>query len=296
MMLLCLALAGGAQDKSLASRIESARLAVVQIIVQTSFMGRLAVPNNAAPAVQSIADCVNENAGTCIVGTGFFVNREGDAVTASHVASDVHEILQFLAAHNVKASPLLGVSIPNIEAKNVTLGSSTQLFPITIAASDSEHDVAVFRATVNPFTNMEPGFMAETFRADAPPTVVSTPSTPKILRLSTIRPRDGDRIFACGFPFDQPGMVTTSGQIASAWKSEVPLSSVQQLPIPIDVYWADLRINPGNSGGPVMRVPDSAVIGMIVESRGSLGVVVPASYITKFLDAHRIKWSPPKSH
>jgi len=106
------------------------------------------------------------------------------------------------------------------------------------------------------------------------------------------RPRDGEEIFACGFPFGEPGLVTTSGAIASAWKTDLLIAAKAAGVVEtVETYWADLRINPGNSGGPVFRTSDQSVLGMAVEFKGTLGVVVPAKYIAEFLKAHAIQWS-----
>jgi S1-C subfamily serine protease len=83
------------------------------------------------------------------------------------------------------------------------------------------------------------------------------------------------------------------GAIASAWKTESLITATAAgFSRPAEVYLVDLRINPGNSGGPIFRRDDQAVLGMAVESKGSLGVVVPAKYIAQFLKGHGIQWMP----
>jgi S1-C subfamily serine protease len=228
------------------------------------------------------------------VGTGFFVNAAGDVVTASHVAigiqgsapePGIQQIIQILEANGIHAAPYIAVSIPNVETSHLTIASGSELFPATLAAADAEHDIAVFHATVNPFTKMQ-----KTFGGSGAAGLPQATAT--FVHLALSRPHDGEEIFACGFPFSEPGLVTTSGTIASAWKTETLLTATGAgLLRPVDTYWADLRANPGNSGGPVFRTRDQAVVGMVVQGKGSLGVVVPAKYVSEFLKAHGIQWS-----
>jgi S1-C subfamily serine protease len=229
-----------------------------------------------------------------VVGTGFFVNAVGDVVTASHVANGTQgrallepgtqQIIQMLEVNRIHADTVIVVSIPNVENEYLTVASAGKVFPATFVAADAEHDIAIFHATVNPFTNMSKPF-GSSGAAGLPQ------ATAKFVHLAQERPRDGENIIACGFPFGEPGLVTTSGTIASAWKTETLLAAAANgLSRSVDVYLADLGINRSKSGGPVFRSYDQAVLGMAVESEGSLGVVVPAKYIAEFLKAHGIQW------
>lgn len=180
----------------------------------------------------------------------------------------------------------MGISLPNIDAGRFVFGSSARLFPIDLVAMDVERDVAVFHTSENVFAGLEPyitGNASPAFSPQVPPATVT------FLKLRLNRPKDGQAVFACGFPFGASGLVTTSGLIASAWKSEKLVTANEASS---EVYWADLRINPGNSGGPVFETRNHSVIGMAVELKGgSLGIVVPSKYIADFLDANKISWT-----
>jgi len=282
---ICLS-AKSTTTKSTADLVDLVRPAVVQVAVKiTDVPLRNAIPS---PLDQCFRGSI------CVVGTGFLVNSNGDVVTASHVANGiqgnaqalgVQQIIQVLEAHGIHAEARIAVSIPNVETSHLTISSGSQLFPATWVAADAEHDIAVFHATVNPFTKM-PKTFGGSGAAGLPQ------AKARFVHLALKRPRDGEEIFACGFPFGEPGLVTTSGAIASAWKSDtLNTAKATVLPLPVEIYQVDLRLNPGNSGGPVFRMQDQAVLGMVVESKGSLGIVVPAKYIAEFLKAHGIQWS-----
>jgi S1-C subfamily serine protease len=275
-------------QKTPADLVDLVRPEVVQVAVKirlTPFNRRGTIPAPLAPCFQG---------SICVVGTGFFVNAVGDVVTASHVVNGIQgrallepgsqQIIQMLEVNGIHADTVIVVSIPNVENGHLTVASAGEVFPATFVAADAEHDIAVFHATVNPFTNMSKTF-------GGPGAVGLRQATAKVVHLAQKRPRDGEDIFACGFPFGEPELVTTSGTIASARKTETLLNAAATgLSRSVEVYLADLKINPGNSGGPVFRRDDQALLGMAVESKGSLGVVVPAKYIAEFLKAHGIQW------
>jgi len=259
--------------------IELVRPAVVQVLVHITD-----APPTLSLAV-SLPPCFGASKINCVVGTGFFVNDAGDVVTACHVADGVQQIIQLLGTAGIHARATIGVNMPNVETKNLTVSSGTVGFPATLIATDPEHDIAVFRPATNPFTNMPKTFGG--------PGASGSPQTKAaFVHLAVGRPLDGEEIVACGFPFGEPGLVTTSGAIASAWKTEVlTTAKAAGMTIPVEVYWVDLRINPGNSGGPVFRMGDQSVVAMVVELGGSLGSAVPAKYIAEFLKTHDIPFS-----
>jgi S1-C subfamily serine protease len=272
------------KQEKIADAIEAVRPAIVQVAIRITGISSPAP----FPLGQSVQDCFQSHNGICVVGTGFFVNDSGDVITAGHVGNDVRQIIETLNAHEIHAIVLIGVSLPNFESNHLTVASGTQVFPATLTATNAEHDIAIFHTTDNPFTNMRPLIGGPGAAAYPPPTVT-------FLHLALTKPRDGDEIFACGFPFGEPGLVTTSGALASAWKSET-LMTAQAAGLSdttlTDTYWVDLRVNPGNSGGPIFRMRDHAVLGIVVEGKGSIGVVVPAKYVADFLKSRTIQWTP----
>jgi len=281
-VIFCPVSTSGTPQKNTAKLIEPVRPAVVQVIVRITD----GPPPEPLPVSGPVQGCFAVTKTRCVVGTGFFINDTGDVVTASHVADEVQRIIQELGANGIHARATIGVSMPNVQTKNLTVASGTIGFPATLIATDAEHDIAAFRPTTNPFTNMPKTF--------AGPGAAGLPQTKAaFVHLAVDRPRDGEEIFACGFPFGEPGLVTTSGAIASAWKTEILLTArAVGKTFPVEAYWVDLRINPGNSGGPILRMGDQTVLGMVVELKGSLGIVVPAKYIAEFLKSHDIRSTP----
>jgi S1-C subfamily serine protease len=283
-----------ATENTAADVVDMVRPAVVQVGVEITDSSMIpAIPYSLAPCFRDLP--------VCVVGTGFFVNDSGDIVTACHVANGFHElgdgskpgvqqIIQLLEATAIHAIAVVGVNLPDVETPRLRITSAMRFFPATLVAMDAAHDIAVFRATVNPFTNMDTLLIV--------PNIAGIPhARAKFVKLDSRRPRDTEEIFACGFPFGEPGLVTTLGAIASAGKTEKLVTDASEaFPWPVDVYWADLRINPGNSGGPVFRMKDHTVVGVAVEAWGSLGIIVPAKYVVEFLNAQAIKFSSAETN
>jgi S1-C subfamily serine protease len=272
--------------------IDAVRPSVVQIAVRIS--GR-------APA--EYASYFNGQR-VLIVGTGLFVNSAGDVVTAFHVVQGysvtgpdgkitphpgVQEIIAASEAIGTHAELQIGVALPNYESAAITVASGTQYFRAKFGPTDPAHDLAVLQAIDNPFKGM-PRIFAGNVGVKVPPPSVSA------VTLATKRPSDGDDIFACGYPLFSHGLLSTSGKIASAWNSKPLLrASAAGFTNTVEVYELDVQINPGNSGGPVFRSSDQAVIGVVVEVVGSIGVAVPAKQVEKFLDNNKITWQPTLS-
>ncbi len=260
--------------------VDVVRPAVVQVGIKITDISKVPdIPASLAPCFRHVH--------ICIIGSGFLVNDEGDIVTASHVANGTRGVQQFiglLEANGIQAIPIIGVSFPNIKIRQYEARAGVKFFPAVLIATDAAHDIALYHATVNPFTNMGPMAIV--------PDVPGLPQAKaEFVTLDPRRPRDTEEIFACGFPFGDSGLVATLGVIASADKSRILISDLsEKWPWPVEVYWADLKINPGNSGGPIFGMKDHAVLGIAVQTLGSLGVVVPAKYIIQFLDARGIKF------
>jgi S1-C subfamily serine protease len=276
-----------ATSKPLPALIDAVRPSVVQIVVRVQ--GR-------SPAEYD--SCFNGNT-SCVAGTGFLVNSGGYAVTAFHVVEgyvgvgrdgkpELHpgtnEVIAAAEKSGTHAELKIGLAIPNIETRQLTVASSTRYFSAKVVATDPAHDLALIQASGNPFTSMP--------RTFAGPGSEGLPkATAKAVSISTTRPSDGEDIFGCGYPLGSYGLISTPGTIASAWNSQVLLrAAAAGFSHPIEVYEVDLRENPGNSGGPVFRTADQAVIGVDVQSYGNLAMAVPAKFVAAFLDANKISW------
>jgi S1-C subfamily serine protease len=218
------------------------------------------------------------------VGTGFFVNDAGDTVTASHVVSDVRKLSEQLKSLQVPSVAELLIEGPN--ARDLQLQGLHASVPFSVLAMDQVHDLAVLTVTPGNWLFLKQSFWVH-------PQQASTPGLErKIVTLDLSRPRDGKSVFVCGYPLGTQELVTTSGHIASAWDPLVLLVAQQSGSSErTDVYKLDLLANPGNSGSPVFDVDKQAVIGAVVELRGSIGVAVSATHIVDLLRANRRKWS-----
>jgi S1-C subfamily serine protease len=154
----------------------------------------------------------------------------------------IKQFLEILADSNINGEAAIGVAFPSMEDKTlgmmkVTIAASTQVFAADIVGTDPSHDLAIVRPKGNPFKQM-PALFAGAITGPAPRIDV------RAVAFSQTRPRDVEAIFACGYPFGEPGLVTTAGTVASAWNTRVLLRpQVAGFNDPVEVYNADLRIN-----------------------------------------------------
>jgi hypothetical protein len=224
------------------------------------------------------------------VGTGFIVNKQGDVVTAQHVLTELRDVANRLKAENIQAVPTLGIVITNTEMGNGSVGSgNAAIFPLRIKVEDVAHDIAVVAPANGDMLSAIPAIRNKNRTLPLP----FTETKITYARINLKRPTDGASIFSCGFPLRSDTLVTTSGHVASAW----PLSTlkndtnrgVYEL---FDVYTLDLHVDHGDSGSPVFLNEDQSVIGMVVETTGSLAKAVPSKSIKSVLDANKIPWTP----
>lgn len=265
---------------SLPEMIENVRGTIMGIVVAVS-PGQSVVPSN-------IDRCFNGL--TCVVGTGFFVSDKADLVTAAHVADDVEILIQRLTAIHILATASLEVALPNYETHTARISSNHSRYDFRVLAKDDGHDIAILSPTSpNLFEQMKH------LSIRVGDNVITNNQRAVIFDLA--RPRDGEDVFACGYPLGAEDLTTTSGHIATSWASEVPKhardSGGSQ---PIDVYRLDLTTTFGDSGGPAFRSKNQAVIGMVVGGQGSAGgggwtaTIIPSHYITELLDKNHVTW------
>lgn len=271
---------------SLSELIDAVRPSVVAvgIILQHP---QVPLPTNASAELRQ---CFQVGDGTCIAGTGFFVNDNGDVVTASHVSDSVAHAVAELQALQVVAAPGIRVDVPNYESANTSIRRSTLDFQMQITSEDRGHDEAVLSSVVpNLFQMARRTIVA---RSDQ----VIPHADPKAVVFDLSRPLDGENVFACGYALGAAELSTTSGHVATAWPTEVPNYARQNgISAPIDMYHLDLSATLGNSGGPTFLTKNRAVTAMVVEVRtapgGSSASAIPARYITEFLDKNHIPWT-----
>jgi S1-C subfamily serine protease len=239
-----------------------------------------------------LPDCLRSSSG-CILGTGIVVSKNGDVVTASHVAAAANQLLNTLRPSHIDVQLVIGVSFSNIENQHLVLRESTLEVPAEIRAIDPLHDLALIRVLNLPV----PVPLIRTPTA----TVGATPAWPAPVKFAIERAKDAEPIFACGFPLGEQALVTTNGTIASAWSTETVLTA-RGLPNAesIDIYKLDIQLTHGNSGGPIFRLPDQAVVGIVIEGSdvviGAPPVAVPAKYIVGLLTQNGVPWEPANSN
>jgi S1-C subfamily serine protease len=286
-------------EQNLPNMIDSVRPAVVKILVHINPESTERIVRREIAIPADLQQYFASN--YLIVGTGFFVNADGDVITADHVVDGfqsadggnhpgVKQIQDELRSAGIDSELRIGVAVPNVETPGVTISSATIPYPASVIAPDPEHDLALVRPSVNPFDN-PPHIFGGAGATNFPK------FKPTFVKLAVDRPRDADAIFACGYPLFEAGLVTTSGTVASAWNTQILLrAQAAGFNSPQEVYNVDLRINPGNSGGPVFQMSDGAVIGVAVQSLGSLGIAVPAKSVEAFLRTQGRPWTPSRDN
>jgi len=298
LVLACLLLGGCSEKRSVSSNvpplpvqdvIDSVRSSIVQVLV------RVQNPSAHLP-VPPPCQFVN---GVCVVGTGFFVNRSGDVVTAFHVVSEATRVIAALQKGMIPADMEIAIAMPNVDLPQGGGVISGNFFQISmkLKASRTERDIAVLSTTGrNPFDGF-PRIFDGALARNVPKATVA------VAKIETNRPRDGDEVLAVGFPLGSQALESTTGRIASSWINEnLTTAKANGSSVESDVYHLDLRINPGNSGGPLFHTRTQGVLGIVVEFissqsrdyivRGAgLAVVVPSKYITELLTANQIAWT-----
>jgi hypothetical protein len=171
--------------KTLPDMIDDVRGSIVQIAVTVSpFL-------NIPPQLpKPIADCFAKarfETNSCIVGTGFFVNDKGDIVTATHVLDGANWVIDQLATVHLGANVVALFPLRNGEKGKGFYRWNYEDYSIRPAGiQDKLHDVAVFSL-----------FAPEKFR-DIGHTFGLSRAAPVIF--DTERPRDGEGVYACGYP------------------------------------------------------------------------------------------------
>lgn len=190
-------------------------------------------------------------------GSGFILDCNGQVATAAHVVSDAVE----KAKQGLHIT--VGLACPNQDGgeTGLTIINNFHHVDVEILAMDTEHDIAILKMKPNPFEN-PPRSMIQIGDKQGP-----LPQY-KECQISIDRPRDGESIASSGYPLQSNTLVTTAGNLASAWETKAPnVSDGRRVRDCIGVYLADISVNPGNSGGPIYRVADGTVIGVCTAYR-----------------------------
>jgi S1-C subfamily serine protease len=208
-------------------------------------------------------------------GNGFFINEQGYLLTAAHVVETFRD----------GGQPYILVSRPN---------SPPRLVKASIIAVDSEHDVAILRATPNPFT----GKHNVTFLA-----LSSDPATPgqAVLALSLHPPKQQN-----ANTFQVPREDRFSGEVLSYESTQLEKSAPAA-----EIFLLSHPVNLGQSGSPVLALDSRAVVGLVegrwlrssalslakssTSSASTPGAAVPIRYAIALLQRQSISWHPPQA-
>ena len=203
-------------------------------------------------------------------GNGFFINNEGYLLTAAHVVE----------AFGDRGQPYILVSRRN--------GPPT-LLQATIIAIDSEHDVALLRASSNPFASR---YKVTFLRLSSEPAAPGQP----VLALSLHPPKQQN-----AHTFEVPREDRFSGEVLSYESTQLEKSAPAA-----DVFLLSHPVNLGQSGSPVLSQSSGAVLGL-VEGRwlrsnaistakssalsiSTPGAAVPIRYAIALLQRQSVSW------
>lgn len=160
-------------------------------------------------------------------GNAFFINEEGYLLTAAHVLDTFRD----------GGQPYILVNRPN---------SPSRLLRVAVIAADSRHDVAILRATPNPFDGK--------YRV-------------AFLPLSTVAAKPGQSVLALSLhplklqsahTFEFPQEDRSAGQVLSYQSTQLDKSAPAS-----EVFLLSHAVSHGQSGSPVVGLDSRAVVGFI---------------------------------
>jgi len=204
-------------------------------------------------------------------GNAFFINEEGYLLTAAHVLETFRD---------GGGQPSILVARPN---------SPPQLLPVTLIASDSQHDVAILRSTPNPFS------------AHYRVAFLSLASEPAVVGQSVLALSLHPARLQSAHSFQYPVEDRSPGQIVSYESTQLEKSAP-----PADVLVLSHPVVKGQSGSPVLASDSHAVIGFVegrwlrnsvlplaradIQSDAHPGVAIPIRYAIALLQQNNISW------
>src|SRR5271156_4058343 len=175
-------------------------------------------------------------------GNGFFINNDGYLVTAAHVLSQLHGGQPYLLLRVRSAAP--------------------RFVAAQVVAIDSDHDVAILRATPNPFA----GNFSVSF-----------------LNIDHADPAAGERVLAAALrPFKPRDSYTLEAALEERSAGEVLNFQFSKLDqsgaVDTEIFLFAHKIQPGQSGAPVLSLDSHEVVGFVEGQwlRAKVSGVAPA--------------------
>ncbi len=203
-------------------------------------------------------------------GNTFFINEQGYLLTVAHVLDDFRD----------GGQPYILVNRPN---------APPQLLRVTVIAKDLDHDVAILRATPNPFAGkygvaFVPLAAAPALRGEA------------VLALSL-----GPKRLQNAYSFEYERKAFSPGTVLSFESTQLNKPSPT-----VEVFLLSHPVEKGQSGSPVLAINPHAAVGLIegLWLRGvslssakpaalptnTPGAAIPIRYATALLQQHGIAW------
>jgi TonB family protein len=207
-------------------------------------------------------------------GNGFFINDQGYLLTAAHVLSQLSD-----------ATPYIVLRLPMAPPRFVKA---------EVVAVDREHDVALLRATPNPFQGR--------YQVRFLPLALQRPSKAQSVLAAALRPsrlRDPHTFDA--FNEDRP-----AGEVVDYEYSQLEPGHAET-----ELLLFHHEVLLGDSGAPVVSAESQAVVGLIEgrwlranaaslvaasKQSGGVGAVVPIHYAIPLLQQQGILWHAADEH
>ena len=208
-------------------------------------------------------------------GNAFFINNEGYLLTVAHVLETFRD----------GGDPYILVNRPN---------SPPQLLKVTVIAKDLEHDVAILRATPNPFGGK---YQVASLALASEPAAKGQ----SVLALS-LHPQKLQNAYS----FDSTREDSSPGKVLTYESTQLEKSAPA-----VDVFLLSHPVVKGQSGSPVLAVESHAVVGLVeglwlrgtpvsVAKSTALptstpGAAIPIRYAIALLEQHAITWHSTKA-
>ncbi|HXZ13054.1 MAG TPA: energy transducer TonB [Candidatus Sulfotelmatobacter sp.] len=202
-------------------------------------------------------------------GNGFFINEQGYLLTAAHVLSQLHGGQPYVLLRPLEGPP--------------------RIVPAALVAADREHDVAILRATPNPFeANYKVAFLplAEEWVVRGSAVLAASVHPSKPLNAYTLDASIEDR---------------TSGEVFA-----FPFSQLEKRSAETELFLFNHQVRRGQSGSPVVSAETHAVVGLVEGEwlRSSLvsltttadqtptgtGAAIPIHYAIALLQQKNVVW------
>ena len=203
-------------------------------------------------------------------GNAFFINDEGYLLTAAHVLETFRD----------GGQAYILVSRPDAPAR---------LLKVAVIAKDAQHDVAIVRASPNPFSGKY--------------TVTSLPlsSEPAVRGQAVLALSLHPRRLQDAQSFEAQSEDSSPGTVLSYESTQLEKSAAAS-----DVFLLSHPVVKGQSGSPVLALDSHAVVGLVeglwlrgtplaltksgAQSSSTPGAAIPIAYALTLLKEHNISW------